>query len=138
MGSDHQVEPPVIFFDGVCNLCCGSVHFIAKRDSRSRFRFASLQSAMALRRLSPFGIDPALPESLLLLENGRLLKKSSAVLEIARNLDGLWPLVYVFKVIPAGLRDWMYDRIAHNRYRVFGRRQQCMLPGAAWKESFLE
>ncbi len=138
MGSDHQIVSPVIFFDGVCNLCCGSVQFIIKRDSQSLYRFASLQSAVAEQRLRSHGVSPVPLESLLLLQNGRLLKKSNAVLEIARNLDGLWPLFYIFKIIPRGFRDWLYDRIALSRYRFFGMQQQCMLPDAALKPRFLE
>lgn len=138
MGADHQIAPPVIFFDGVCNLCNASVQFIIKRDSRSKYQFASLQSNSAQQRLSRHGVSPIPSESLLLLENGRLLKKSNAVLEIARNLDGLWPLFYIFKVIPQGFRDWLYDKIALSRYRLFGKQQQCMLPDTALKPRFLD
>lgn len=138
MGPDHQIGPPIIFFDGVCNLCNGAVQFIIKRDVRSQYLFASLQSGIAQQRLLQYQVTGAPLESLLLLQNGNLLKKSDAVLEIARNLNGLWPLLFVFRIIPRGFRDWLYDRVALNRYRLFGRQARCMLPDASLKARFLD
>jgi predicted DCC family thiol-disulfide oxidoreductase YuxK len=124
----------VILFDGVCNLCTGSVQFVIARDSRKRFRFASLQSPVAERLL---GRRDDL-DSVVLVENNAIYRKSSAALRIARRLDGLWPLLSVLRVIPRFLRDAVYDWIGRRRYRMFGRREACWVPGAELAERFLD
>src|SRR5262249_11131123 len=118
----------IILFDGVCNLCNSSVDFIIRRDRRARFRFASLQSAPARLLLREFGLDDSDPKSIVLIENGRAYCRSTAALRIARRLCGPWPLFYVLIVIPPALRDWIYDLMARNRYRWFGRRETCRVP----------
>jgi predicted DCC family thiol-disulfide oxidoreductase YuxK len=128
----------VILFDGECNLCNSSVQFILRRDSAKRFRFASLQSPAAQRQLQEIGLTPEdLPDSIALIEDGKVYVKSTAGLRIARGLGGLWPLVSVFLVVPAVPRNWIYDLIARNRYRWFGKREECMLPTAETRERFL-
>ncbi len=127
----------VIFFDGVCNLCNASVQFVLRRDPRGYFRFASLQSNTAQELLR--GV-PGAPEELatiVLLENGACYTRSEAVLRIARRLSGLWPALYVFKLIPRFLRDPIYSFIARHRYRWFGKRESCMLPEPGLRERFL-
>lgn len=127
----------VIFFDGVCNLCNASVQFVLRRDPRGYFRFASLQSNTAQELLR--GV-PGAPEELatiVLLENGACYTRSEAVLRIARRLSGLWPTLYVFKLIPRFLRDPIYNFIARHRYRWFGKRESCMLPEPGLRERFL-
>jgi predicted DCC family thiol-disulfide oxidoreductase YuxK len=118
----------------MCNLCTGSVRFVIERDSRKRFRFASLQSALAEKLL---GQRDQL-ESMVLVEGGKVYRKSTAALLIARSLDGLWPLLAIFMVIPRPLRDAVYDWIGSRRYRWFGKREACWQPQAELAERFLE
>lgn len=128
---------PILLFDGVCNLCNHSVQFIIRRDSRGVFRFASLQSEAARELLSGFQEKPTGLSTVVLLENGRLRLKSDAALGVLRRLPGLWPLLYVFILVPRPIRDAVYDWVARNRYRWFGKKDQCMLPRPEWRERFL-
>lgn len=138
MGTSAQItKSPVILFDGVCNLCNGSVQFIIKRDTRNTFRFASLQSSYGQDQLLRLGIPTQALESIIYIEGDQFYQKSNAVLEIARHLGGPWPLFYVFKIIPRFIRDWFYNFIATNRYRWFGKKDQCMIPTPALQERFL-
>ena len=127
-------DRPVILFDGVCNLCAGSVQFVIERDSGKQFRFASLQSPAAERLL---GRREDL-ESVILLQNGKTYRKSGAALRIARRLDGLWPLLAVLLVIPGFLRDAVYDWIGRRRYRMFGKRDVCWTPQPELADRFLD
>ena len=124
---------PIVLFDGVCNLCTGSVRFVIARDSRRQFRFASLQSSVAERLL---GRRDTL-ESVVLVEDGRTYRKSTAALRIVRRLDGLWPLLSVLLVIPRPLRDAVYDWIGARRYRWFGRTDACWTPQPELADRFL-
>jgi predicted DCC family thiol-disulfide oxidoreductase YuxK len=134
MSCAAEAEHLVILFDGVCNLCTGSVRFVIARDARKRFRFASLQSATAERLL---GARDRL-ESVVLLADGKVHRKSTAALLIARRLDGLWPLAAVLLAVPRPLRDAAYDWIGRRRYRWFGRTDACWTPQPALAERFLE
>ena len=134
MSSTAEEDRPVILFDGVCNLCTGSVQFVIERDSRRQFRFASLQSAAAERLL---GSRDQL-ESMVLVAGGKVYRKSTAALLIARRLDGLWPLLAAFLVIPKFLRDAVYDWIGSRRYRMFGKRDVCWTPKPELAERFLD
>lgn len=127
----------IIFFDGVCNLCNNSVQFIIKRDKKNKFKFASLQSSFAKNNLSKH-IDVDKLESIVLLNEDKLYTKSAAALLIARELSGMWPMFYVFIIIPSFIRDWFYNIIAKNRYRIFGKKDSCMIPSPAFKEKFLD
>jgi predicted DCC family thiol-disulfide oxidoreductase YuxK len=128
---------PVVLFDGVCNLCNGAVRFIVQRDRAGRFRFASLQSPAAAALLAPHGVDPAALGTVLLVEDGRVLSRSAAALRIARGLGGAWPLLSLFRGVPRPLRDGVYDYVARNRYRWFGRRETCMIPTPELRSRFL-
>jgi predicted DCC family thiol-disulfide oxidoreductase YuxK len=130
LGVDH----PVVLFDGVCNLCNGSVVFIIRNDPRGVLRFAPLQSEQADRLLG--GRTPP-RDSVVLVENGRVYTRSEAVLRIARLLRQPWPLLSGLIVLPAGVRDWLYDWIARNRYRWFGKREACMMPTPELRSRFL-
>jgi len=134
LSSTAEEDRPVILFDGVCNLCTGSVRFVIERDSRRQFRFASLQSAAAERLL---GSRDQL-ESMVLVAGGKVYRKSTAALLIARRLDGLWPLLAAFLVIPKFLRDAVYDWIGSRRYRMFGKRDVCWTPKPELAERFLD
>ena len=139
-----SLDGPVVLFDGVCNLCAGTVRFIIPRDRHRRFRFASLQSDAGRRILAAAGATPSQPTeartlddppptdepppSLVLVANGRTYLRSTAALRIAAGLGGGWPLLAAFLVIPAPLRDLAYGFVARNRYRWFGRETACDVP----------
>jgi predicted DCC family thiol-disulfide oxidoreductase YuxK len=127
---------PIVLFDGVCNLCNGSVQFIIRRDPKARFRFASLQSTVGERLRGELGIDPTL-DSVLLVEDGRWYKESDAALRIAHGLGGPWKALGIFRLIPTFLRDRAYRLIARNRYRWFGKQETCWLPTPELRGRFL-
>lgn len=128
---------PVILFDGVCNLCNGSVQFIIKRDPSAIFRFSSLQSDSAKQMLQQAGLDHTKTDTVVLLYNGKAYTQSDAALHIVRQLTGFWPVMYVFIVIPRPFRNAVYNWIARNRYRWFGKKDQCMIPSPEIKHRFL-
>lgn len=127
----------IVLFDGVCNLCNQSVDFIVQRDGKNVFKFASLQSDFAKKLLKHFPIDAEKLDSVLLLKHGKLYQKSSAALQIARQLSGGWKLMYGFIIIPKFLRDFVYTIIAKNRYRWFGKKETCRLPTLEERAKFL-
>lgn len=129
----------IILFDGVCNLCNTAVNFIIDRDPAGRFRFVALQSETGRKLLAqnpPASAGPI--DSIVLIQNEKSLIKSDAALEIARHLRGGWSLFVVFRILPRFLRDGMYDWIARNRYRFFGKEDACRLPTRELKARFLE
>ena len=126
-----------ILFDGVCNLCNGFVRFVIERDPEGHFRFAALSSVAAERLLGEAGIHQTRPDSIVLVEDGRVHVRSNAVLRIARGLSLPWPLLYGFVVVPRFVRDGVYDFIAARRYRWFGRRDVCMIPTPDLTQRFL-
>jgi predicted DCC family thiol-disulfide oxidoreductase YuxK len=136
--STAEAGRPVILFDGVCNLCTGSVRFVIERDARKQFRFASLQSPVAEKLLGAQGRDGDRLESVVLVVGERTYRKSTAALLIARRLDGLWPLLSALLVIPGPLRDALYDWIGKRRYRLFGKRDVCWKPRPELAERFLD
>jgi predicted DCC family thiol-disulfide oxidoreductase YuxK len=144
MGSDTPLKPAhlpdrqVILFDGVCNLCTGSVLFVIKRDRAAKFSFASLQSPYGQDQLMKFGMPVGELNTIFLVKDGKIFKKSDAALEIARRLNGLWPALYIFKIVPAFIRNAIYDLIAKNRYRWFGKQDACMIPTPGLKARFLD
>jgi predicted DCC family thiol-disulfide oxidoreductase YuxK len=126
----------VVLFDGVCNLCNGSVLFIIGRDPNAQFRFAALDSEAGRRLLQECGIRCTLPDSVALIERAIIYTRSSAALRIARRLRFPWPLVYALIVVPRPLRDAVYDLIAHHRYRWFGKRDACVVPTPELRSRF--
>lgn len=134
----QEIKKDVLLFDGVCNLCNGSVQMVLKYDKNHRFLFASLQSGFGQKVLEHFNLPTDNFHSFILLRQGKILHKSTAALEVARKLGGLWPLLYVFIAVPPFIRHAMYDVIARNRYRWFGRREACMIPTEDLKQRFLE
>ena len=129
---------PLVLFDGVCNLCNGFVQFVIERDPAARFQFGALQSDAAQRLLASAGCSsPETPETVVLLEDGRVFARSTAALRIVRRLSFPWRLAYGFILIPRPLRDAIYDSVARRRYRWFGRREQCMMPTPELQRRFL-
>lgn len=132
-----MIQQPVIFFDGVCNLCNASVQFVIAHDKKDQFKFTALQGGYAKEMLPKFNADSEKLNTILLLEDGKLYTKSSAALRVARKLNGLIPLLYVFLLVPKFIRDWIYDIIAKNRYRCWGRQESCWVPTPELKNKFL-
>jgi predicted DCC family thiol-disulfide oxidoreductase YuxK len=127
-----------ILFDGVCNLCNGFVRFVIERDPHARFRFAALSSDSARQVLNDAGVQGSIPDSIVLIQDGRVYFRSDAALQIARGLTFPWPVTAVFAVIPRVIRDGVYDFIAAHRYRWFGRRDVCLLPTPELRHRFLD
>ncbi|KPM47836.1 thiol-disulfide oxidoreductase DCC family protein [Jiulongibacter sediminis] len=130
--------PQVILFDGVCNLCNSFVQFIIKEDRQSVFRFASLQSDYAKKKLDQKSFDTSKVDSVILItEEDQVLIKSDAALAILKQLPRFsW--LYFFRFLPLILRDWVYDFTARNRYRWFGKRRECMIPTPELRSLFLD
>ncbi|WP_269222862.1 thiol-disulfide oxidoreductase DCC family protein [Flavobacterium sp. IMCC34518] len=129
----------IILFDGVCNLCNSAVQFIIKHDKKDVFRFVPLQSDLGLDILKYIGIDFTKIDSIVLYEPGvAYYYKSDAALQIAKSLNGLYSFGIIFKIIPNGIRNQLYDYIARNRYNWFGKKESCMIPTPELKIKFLE
>jgi predicted DCC family thiol-disulfide oxidoreductase YuxK len=127
----------IVLFDGVCNLCNASVQFIIHHDSEKKFYFASLQSETGEILLKKHGIDPAKTDSVIYITNGKAYTRSTAALRIASQLDGPVKLLSVFRIVPRFIRNAVYDCIAANRYRWFGKREYCMIPTKEHLSRFL-
>lgn len=128
----------LILFDGVCNLCNGAVQFIIEHDRKDIFRFASLQSELGRKLVEERGLDPDDIDSIMLIEPGvAYYRKSTAALEISRELSGGYSLLKNFLMLPEGFRDLIYDLIANKRYKWFGKKQECMIPSPELKAKFL-
>ena len=130
--------PHLVLYDGVCNLCNSSVQFILKHDPKGTFRFAALQGELATALLAGNDLPADRLDTLVYLRNGKLLTRSTAALNIAKGLRFPWPLLAVFLLIPAPLRDGVYRWVAGNRYRWFGKQEQCMVPTPAVRARFLD
>jgi predicted DCC family thiol-disulfide oxidoreductase YuxK len=126
-----------VLFDGVCNLCNGSVRFIIANDPAGRFRFAALQSKAGEAALRAAGREPCGLSSIVVIDADGVHDRSEAALRIAAGLRGPWRALTLLRVIPARARDPVYDWIARNRYRWFGRRDSCALPTPEGRERFV-
>ena len=127
----------LILFDGVCNLCNAAVRFIIPRDPDEHFQFAPLTSNAAARALASVPAS-TLPDSVILVDEGRVFTRSDAALRILRRLTFPWPLAYGLIVLPRAFRDLLYDVVARRRYRWFGRQDQCMIPSPSVRKRFLD
>ena len=126
----------VILFDGECHFCDRSVQFIIKRDPNGRYLFASLQSDIGRELLKKHRVSAHI-DSLVLIEDGHYYVKSTAALRICRNLTAMWKIMHTLIIIPAPIRDFFYDVFAKNRYKWFGKKDQCELPSPDIKKRFL-
>jgi predicted DCC family thiol-disulfide oxidoreductase YuxK len=131
-------HPSIVLFDGVCNLCNGAVQFIILHDPKGQFQFASLQSSIGQDLLKQYQLPTNSISTIVLIEQGRSYIQSTAALRIARRLRGAWPLLYAAILVPPAWRNVLYRWVARNRYRWFGKTEQCMLPNPAYKQRFLE
>ena len=130
-------DKPILFFDGVCNLCSGFVQFVIERDPESKFRFASLQSGTGQKVLRDNKLSETNLSTVILLKDGKYFTHSDVALEMSRDMGGLWTFFYVFKIIPKTLRDKIYDWVATNRYKWFGEKESCWLPTPELQARFL-
>ena len=126
-----------MLFDGVCNFCNASVNFLIDRDPDAKFRFGALQSEEGLTALREHDLPTDYFDSIVLLEDGQVYVASDAVLRIAHHMPALWPAMGVFWIIPRPVRDAVYNWIARNRYRWFGKRDTCRLPTPEYRARFL-
>jgi predicted DCC family thiol-disulfide oxidoreductase YuxK len=131
-------ENPVILFDGVCNFCNGAINFVLKQDRKSVFRFAPLQSEAGRRLLQQYNLPTEEFESFVLIDQGKVYKKSNAALRVMNKLPWYWKESQIFRVIPTIFRDAIYDFIARNRYKWFGKKDQCMVPTPEMRSRFLD
>jgi predicted DCC family thiol-disulfide oxidoreductase YuxK len=127
----------ILLFDGVCNLCNNTVLFVIKRDRKKQIRFGAIQSQEGKMLLQKFGIDQQYLGSLIFIDEGKVYLKSSGALRLSKYLSGLWPLLYALMVIPAFIRNPIYDFVAANRYKWFGKKEVCMIPTPELKSLFL-
>jgi len=134
----EDVSHPIVVFDGECNFCSSIVAFVIKRDKRGVFRFAPFQSEAGKTLLEKHGIREGYFDSFILIEDGKLYIRSEAALRLWRRLGGLWSLTYAFIAVPAFIRDAVYDFVARNRYKWFGKKDECMIPGPEVRERFLD
>ncbi len=128
----------LVLFDGVCHLCNGFVQFVIARDPAGRFQFGALQTPSARRVLDLHDTPDPLPDTLVLVDQGRVFTRSTAVLRIARHLTFPWPLAYAFLAVPRPLRDWIYAIVARHRYQWFGKREHCMVPTPDVRARFID
>lgn len=127
----------VVIFDGICNVCNGAVNFVIKRDPQGKFAFTPMQTELARELTDKFGLHTEGMDTFILIKEGRGYVFSTAALEISRDLSGYWYLFNVFRIIPAPIRDFFYKLFARNRYRLFGKRDQCMVPSAEVRSRFV-
>lgn len=130
-------QKAIVFYDGTCGFCQGSVQFVLRHNRRRTLHFAALQSGVLEALVPPQSRPVALPDSVVFYENGRLHTESEAALRIARHLDFPLSILAVFRIIPLSFRDFVYRLIARNRYRIAGRTEACMLPSPAQRAQFV-
>ncbi len=127
----------IVLFDGVCNFCNGSVKFIIEHDRAGYFKFSPLQSEIGEKLIAKHGLDKADTDSVVVIENEKAFTHSTGALRIARKLDGIWSLMYAFRIVPRPIRDFLYKTFARYRYRLFGRQNACMMPTPEIRSRFL-
>jgi len=128
----------IILFDGVCNLCDSSIQFIIRHDKNDIFRFVALQSDLGLEIIKHIGVDVAKTDSIILYEPGNAYYyKAEAALKISKELGGIYSVISWFSILPKGLTNSVYDYIAKNRYRWYGKKDACMIPTRELKAKFL-
>ena len=133
-----QPDDAVVLFDGVCNLCNGVVAFLLPRDSAGRLRFAPLQSEAGQLLLERHGLSTTDFDTIVLVEGDRAYTMSTAAIRIAELLGWPYRAARIARIVPAGIRDRLYDVVAGNRYDWFGRKEQCMVPDDDVSDRFLE
>lgn len=124
----RTIVTPLIVFDNVCVLCSGFVKWVIAHDTQRQFRFTSAQGPLGQALYRGLDLDPTDFETNLVVMENRVYGKLDAFIEVASRLGGIWRAATMLRALPRPTRDWLYDRIARNRYRIFGRRETCWLP----------
>jgi predicted DCC family thiol-disulfide oxidoreductase YuxK len=128
----------IILFDGVCNLCNSSINYVIDKDQKDEFRFLALQSNLGKELQNYLGITSKTLDSIILyIPNEAYYIKSTAALKIISRFSGLWKIVLIFNIVPAKIRDFIYDIVARNRYKWYGKQQQCRIPTPELESKFL-
>ncbi|CAA6814012.1 MAG: Unknown protein [uncultured Aureispira sp.] len=127
----------IVLFDGVCTLCNHSIQFIIKRDKKSYFKFGALQSEQGKALLQKHNLPSEVLDTVVLIEGGKAYTYSTAPLRIVRKLHLLWPIFYVFILVPTFIRNPMYKWIGRNRYQWFGKQESCLMPTPEIRSRFL-
>jgi predicted DCC family thiol-disulfide oxidoreductase YuxK len=128
----------IVFFDGICNLCDASIQFIIKYDKNDVFRFVSIQSELGKMIISHIGIDISKIDSIILyIPNKAYFTKANAVLTIIKDLDSFLSIFYFLKIVPNYIKNTMYDFVAKNRYKWYGKKEYCLIPSTELKSKFL-
>ncbi len=131
-------DKKIILFDGVCNLCDSTVQYLIKRDNKDVFRFVALQSEIGKQIIEHIGIDTTKTDSIILYEPGKgYYYKAEAAINIATQLGGIYKLMRIFSVLPKGFNNAVYDYVAKNRYKWYGKKDECMIPTPEMKAKFL-
>ena len=128
----------IVIFDGVCNFCNGVVNLIIRRDPNALFSFTPMQSESGKRLIEEHHTPMVGVDTFLLIKNGQCFDRTDAVLEICRDLTGYWFLFRIFKILPRSFRDYFYRLFGRNRYKLFGRREECMIPSSEVRDRFIE
>lgn len=137
MDTKPEAAGPIILFDAECVLCSANAQFVLSHDRQKRFRLASMQGQVGSALYRRFGIDPANPDSIIVVDGDRMQRDSDAVLSIYAGLGWPWKAFSVFRLVPRVLRDPLYLLIARNRYRLFGKRDSCWLPAPEFRDRLL-
>ncbi len=136
--NNPHIDKPILFFDGVCNLCDGFVQWVIKRDKEAIIYYAALQSDFAQKFTAHTQLQVSNLNTVILYHNGRFYKDSDVALELVRLLGYPWKLAYPFSLLPRIIRDSVYRWVAGNRYRWFGKKDECMIPTPALQSRFLD
>ena len=131
------MEGPIVLFDGVCNLCNSAVQYIIRHDRNKLFRFASLQSETGRHLLSQYDLPSDQLDSFILIDNGKAYDRSTGALRVAKKLNGIIPMLYGFIIVPKFIRNGIYNWVGKNRYKWFGKKEECMVPTPELKARFL-
>jgi predicted DCC family thiol-disulfide oxidoreductase YuxK len=132
-----MLQSNVILFDGVCNLCCGWVQFLIRKDKHFRFKFASLQSESGKKLSDALELNTNQLETVIYIKDNQHYTESEAILQIVKELGGIWKLLLIFRLIPKSIRNNIYRFIARKRYTIFGKRSSCMIPTPNLQKRFL-
>lgn len=125
--NDILKNKTILLFDGYCNLCHSSVQFVLKHEKKPEIYFTSLQSKIGIEILNYYSIDPAQTDSLVLIEKNKAYVKSTAALRLAKHLKGIFPIAFSLIIVPAFIRNTVYDFIAKNRYKWYGKKDSCLI-----------
>ncbi|GGI78946.1 hypothetical protein GCM10007978_15970 [Shewanella hanedai] len=131
-------DKDIIIFDGVCNLCHGSVNFIIERDPHHHFVFTPMQSDTAKSLIAHYDVEGEYSETFFLIKDDQCYMRTDAALEITKSLSGFWPALAILRFIPRRIRDFFYRLLGRNRYALFGRRDTCILPTDAVLSRFID